>query len=117
MEEGKAKQICQEIKAYFARNGITIKEAAAMLGGNPQTVTSQLSGRTFGRNSAQKYAAAFGFDADYLITGRGSLLNHEHMMAQEPEDGKACAQEKVERLLATIESQQRTIEILARKLG
>lgn len=113
MKEGKEKEICLEIKAYLARKGITIKEAAALLGGTPQTVTSQLSGRTFGRNSARRYAEVFGFSETYLMTGEGQLV------AGDPaeEAPQASAQEKVERLLATIESQQRTIEILARKLG
>jgi transcriptional regulator with XRE-family HTH domain len=114
MKEGKEKEICLEIKAYLARKGITIKEAAALLGGTPQTVTSQLSGRTFGRNSARRYAEVFGFSETYLMTGEGQLV------AGDPAEGdapQASAQEKVERLLATIESQQRTIEILAHKLG
>ena len=58
--------------------------------------------------------ALFKLNANYLMTGEGALVPDDPAEGNAPQ---ASAQEKVERLLATIESQQRTIEILARKLG
>jgi hypothetical protein len=110
----KEKEVCLAVKNYFAQQNIKLVDVARMLNASPQTVTEHLSGeRFFGRARANKYAELFGFNPTYLMTGTGSLL------LGDPAEGgeQASAQEKVERLLATIESQQRTIEILARKLG
>ena len=112
------KEVSLSVKHYFDMHGMTLTRVAELLGVTLGAVTNQLRGdRYFGRYNAEKYAELFGFSANYLMTGEGQLSNHEHLVIQEPEEGKASAQEKVERLLATIESQQRTIEILARKLG
>lgn len=114
MEKEKITEVCQKIKAYLKYEGITINAAAERLESTPRAVSAQLAGRPFSRTTAEKYASVFGFSETYLMTGEGQLV------AGEPAEGdapQASAQEKVERLLATIESQQRTIEILARKLG
>lgn len=113
MEKEKITEVCQKIKAYLKYEGITINAAAERLESTPRAVSAQLAGRPFSRTTAEKYASAFGFNETYLMTGEGQLV------AGDPAEGEeqASAQEKVERLLATIESQQRTIEILARKLG
>lgn len=111
---GKEKEVALAVKGYFSAHGVKINDVAAALGVTPQSVTSQLSGtRPFGRMNARRYAEAFGFNETYLMTGEGSLVAGDPAQDGQPQG----TQEKVERLLATIESQQRTIEILARKLG
>lgn len=113
MEKEKITEVCQKIKAYLKYEGITINAAAERLESTPRAVSAQLAGRPFSRTTAEKYASVFGFNETYLMTGEGQLVAGD---PAEPSP-QASAQEKVERLLATIESQQRTIEILARKLG
>lgn len=113
MEKVKITEVCQQIKAYLKYEGITINAVAERLGSTPRAVSAQLAGRPFSRTTAAKYAEAFGFNETYLMTGEGSLVAGDPAQDGQPQG----TQEKVERLLATIESQQRTIEILARKLG
>lgn len=111
----KQQEVALAVKGWMAAQGLKITDVAERLGVSVQAVSSQLSGdRPFGRMNATRYAEIFKLNANYLMTGEGQLV------AGDPAEGdapQASAQEKVERLLATIESQQRTIEILARKLG
>ena len=69
-----SKEIGLEVRSYFAKKGIKLADVARMVGSTPQTVTNQLSGRTFGRNTAKKWAEVFGFSATFLMTGEGSLV-------------------------------------------
>lgn len=72
-----SKEVGLEVKAYFAKKGIKMDDVARILGTTPQTVTTQLSGRTFGRNTAKKWAETFGFSATFLMTGEGTLVPGE----------------------------------------
>ena len=76
-----SKEVGLEVKAYFAKKGIKMADVARILGTTPQTVTTQLSGRTFGRNTAKKWAETFGFSATFLMTGEGSLVPGEPVAA------------------------------------
>lgn len=52
----------------------TAKEAAEAFGWNKNTVTSNENGnRTFSRESAQRYAAAYRVDLGWLLTGKGDM--------------------------------------------
>lgn len=112
----KAKEICLAVKGYFAEKGIKINDVADMLGISRQAVTTQLGGRVFGRASAEKYATAFGFNANYLMTGEGSLLPVTDGDGRPPASLEVPAQvaEMLSRMSATIQSQQETIAILVR---
>lgn len=110
----KQQEVALAVKGWMAAQGLKITDVAERLGVSVQAVSSQLSGdRPFGRMNATRYAEIFKLNANYLMTGEGALVPDDPAEGEE----QASAQEKVERLLATIESQQRTIEILARKLG
>lgn len=110
----KQQEVALAVKGWMAAQGLKITDVAERLGVSVQAVSSQLSGdRPFGRLNATRYAEIFKLNANYLMTGEGSLVAGDPAQDGQPQG----TQEKVERLLATIESQQRTIEILARKLG
>ena len=106
---GKEMEVALAVKSWLAAQGLKLNDVAERLGVSAQAVSSQLSGdRTFGRRNAERYAEVFGFNANYLITGEGSLLaeNHEHVKAEGD----------VSRLIRIIESQQETIAVLAQKV-
>ena len=68
------KIISRQIKSYFEDHNLTMEEVAEMMGCSQQAVSNQLSGRPIGGRVAKAYADLFGFDANYLITGVGTLL-------------------------------------------
>ena len=68
------KIISRQIKSYFEDHNLTMAEVAEMMGCSQQAVSNQLSGRPIGGRVAKAYADLFGFDANYLITGVGTLL-------------------------------------------
>lgn len=106
----KVKEVALAIKRWMAENDLSMTDMAERLGVTVQAVSSQLDGkRIFGRGNAGRYAEAFGFDADYLMTGKGELLNHEHMAVEEGGD--------VSTLIAIVKSQQDTIAALVNKLA
>ncbi|MBO4670682.1 MAG: hypothetical protein J5640_02420 [Bacteroidales bacterium] len=66
--------ICRAVAADFKLRGITHAAAAEKLLVEPRSVSNQISGkRPFGKKSAQKYAATFGYDEAFLLYGTGSL--------------------------------------------
>lgn len=68
-------EIAHNIRDYLKENDMKMADAARVLGVTLAAVTNQLSGkRPFGKNLAKRYADAFGFNADYLISGKGTLL-------------------------------------------
>lgn len=68
------KRITNEVRAYFAQEQMTMAQVAARLGVTPPAVTNQLDGRQFSAKMAHKYADEFGFNVEYLLTGKGTLL-------------------------------------------
>lgn len=68
------KQITNEVRAYFAQEQMTMAQVAERLGVTPPAVTNQLNGRPFSAKMAHKYASEFGFDVEYLLTGKGTLF-------------------------------------------
>lgn len=73
----KEQEIAAAMRAYLSENGISMAEAAARLGVTQQAVSNQLSGRKIGPNVARGWAEAFGFRAEYLLTGEGPIMAHE----------------------------------------
>ncbi len=67
-------EIGKKIKEYFSEIGMSQMEAAERLGVQQAAVSNQLNGRTFGKNSASKWNAAFGFRTNWLLTGEGPMF-------------------------------------------
>ncbi len=68
-------EIGRKIKEYFSEIGMSQAEAAEKLGVQQAAVSNQLNGRTFGKNSAAKWNAAFGFRINWLLTGEGAMFD------------------------------------------
>ena len=112
MEKATAQEICQAIKAYFRYNDTPLTEVAQKIDTTYRAVQAQLAGRPFSRKAAERYAEAFGFDVNYLLTGTGSLFsNHEHITIDE-----APASSDLSNLIQVVKSQQETIAALVNKL-
>ncbi len=67
-------EIGKKIKDYFSEIGMSQMEAAEKLGVQQAAVSNQLNGRAFGKNSAAKWNAAFGFRINWLLTGEGPMF-------------------------------------------
>ncbi len=68
-------EIGKKIKEYFSEIGMSQAEAAEKLGVQQAAVSNQLNGRAFGKNSASKWNAAFGFRINWLMTGEGQMFD------------------------------------------
>ncbi len=68
-------EIGKKIKEYFSEIGMSQLEAAEKLGVQQAAVSNQLNGRSFGKNSAAKWSAAFGFRTNWLLTGEGPMFD------------------------------------------
>ncbi len=68
-------EIGRKIKEYFSEIGMSQTEAAEKLGIQQAAVSNQLNGRAFGKNSAAKWNAAFGFRINWLMTGEGRMFD------------------------------------------
>ena len=112
MEQENAKtprEIGRMISSYFKDHGISQEDAAARLGlASKQVVANQLYGKRFGRKVAAKYAAVFGFNELFLLTGKGELLNEAT-----PEHERILQENAY--LKELVKSQQETINNLSKK--
>ncbi len=70
-------EIGKKIKEYFSEIGMSQMEAAEKLGVQQAAVSNQLNGRAFGKNSAAKWNAAFGFRTNWLLTGEGPMFDSQ----------------------------------------
>ncbi len=68
-------EIGKKIKEYFSEIGMSQTEAAEKLGVQQAAVSNMLNGRSFGKNSAAKWNAAFGFRINWLMTGEGKMFD------------------------------------------
>ena len=73
-----AKLIGNKIKEYFSEIGMSQAEVAAVLDVQQAAVSNQLNGRRFGKNNAAKWSKAFGFRANWLITGEGPMFDADN---------------------------------------
>lgn len=121
------KEIATAVKRYLGGQCMTLKDAGDILGLGRSAVSNQLQGeRPFGKATARRWAAAFGFDPHYLRTGEGSLFagGQPAAAAPAPAPRTAPASEDVvipaavadmyRDMSATILSQQETIQLLVR---
>ena len=74
--------VAQAIEEYFNSIDINQTIAAKRLGVTPQAVSLQLK-QPFGKNVAKKWAKQFGFDEEFLMTGKGSLFAPPDLLPEE----------------------------------
>ena len=73
MQSDSPKQVAENLKRFLRKQG-SLKDAAAKLGVGPTTISNQLNGKSyFTRKNARRYAAVFGINPDYLVTGIGEV--------------------------------------------
>lgn len=74
-DKGKsALEIASEVRAYFEHNRVSQKQVSVILGVTQSTVSVYLAGRPFSDKIANKWAEAFGFSQDFLVSGVGVLV-------------------------------------------
>lgn len=96
----------REVRAYFCKGKNKI--FAEHLNKQPNTTSNWCrDGYSVGNGVIQEIADTFGVSSDWLLTGRGSMLEGEK--TQDEESGNELA-----RMLKIIESQQETIDRLTR---
>ena len=69
-----AKEVGRQLRAYFEEKGMTQQQVAEKLGIQQQNVGVHFQGRPFGKNAAMKWQRAFGFNAQWLMTGQGQMM-------------------------------------------
>jgi plasmid maintenance system antidote protein VapI len=67
-------EVGRQLRAYFEEKGMTQKQVAEILGIQQQNVGVHFQGRPFGKNAAMKWQKAFGFSAQWLMTGQGKMM-------------------------------------------
>ncbi len=76
------KEIGNAIRFYFRFKKISHEEAARRLGySSYSVVANQLCVGRFGRNVARKWAGEFGFNEEFLMTGKGKLIRRIYSYA------------------------------------
>ena len=71
----KIKEVNDAVNVYFKAHGLSHRDVAERLGyKNTSIVNNQLSYGRFGARMAHRWAVAFGFNEDFLITGKGKLI-------------------------------------------
>ena len=84
-------EVVEAIKEHFITNGINQVHVAQTLEISPQAVSQQLK-LPFGKRAANKWAKEFGFDAEFLRTGKGELVA-ETPNSRDDETTDPCGQE------------------------
>ena len=69
-----ANEVGRQLRAYFEEKGMTQQQIADILGIKQQNVGVHFQGRPFGKNAAMKLQRAFGFRAQWLMTGTGKRM-------------------------------------------
>lgn len=106
-DRNKYKEIGRTVSAYFKENHITQVEVAKILGfSSKQVIANQLSGKKFGKATAKKYAAAFGFNETFLLSGQGELRGKSPINFE-------IITKTIETLNSIIRSQQEMINTLS----
>lgn len=101
----KQREINITVSRYFKSHGITHQQIAERLGySSKQVIDNQLSSGTFGRLVARRWSAEFGFSEEYLMKGKGQLI--------EKRTGYRKIVAENEQLKAIVRIQRRQIEQL-----
>lgn len=68
------KLIGRQMSCYFKSLGYTQKDVAEIMNISPQTVANHTHGVAIGKKLCDAYFLAFGFEPEYLLTGKGELI-------------------------------------------
>ena len=67
-------EVGRQLRLYFEEKGMTQQQVADIVGIKQQNVGVHFQGRPFGKNAAMKWQRAFGFNAQWLMTGTGKMM-------------------------------------------
>jgi hypothetical protein len=91
------------LKEYFDENGMKQSEIAKELDVTQSAVCNQLSGRPFGRSTANIWNEKFGFDIGWLMTGDGEMFYSKYPKYVLPADkNRFVANENISSLIPVI---------------
>lgn len=68
------KKIGHQMSGYFKSHGYKHRDVAERMHISIQTVSNHMHGAPIGRKLRDAYFVSFGFDPEYLRTGKGNLL-------------------------------------------
>ena len=106
--EDTRKTIGRQISCWFKNQGYSFEQAAKMMGIAKQTLYNQTHGAVIGAQSRDKYFLTFGFDPEYLRTGKGTLIKTP--------SGYQKIKEENKQLKAIIKAQNYTITQLRKEI-
>lgn len=99
----KPTKISKMLKEYFDENGMKQSEIAKELDVTQSAVCNQLSGRPFGRSTANIWNEKFGFDIGWLMTGDGEMFYSKYPKYVLPADkNRFVANDNISNLIPVI---------------
>lgn len=110
------KEIANQIRRTLAGRGITLQNAAKMLDITPQALNNQLSGRTFSRKTATLYNRVFGFNIDYMLTGKG-YLSDDSQPSMQTEQGVIIPRETIKMYTSMAQSIENLTTLVNQLIG
>lgn len=116
MESIDYKEIANQIKRTLAGRGIPLNKAAQLLGVTPQGINSQLSGRPFSRKTAMMYNQVFGFNIDYMLTGKG-YLSDDSQPSMQTEQGVIIPRETIKMYTSMAQSIENLTTLVNQLIG
>lgn len=102
------RKIGRQMSLYFLNHGISHKDVAERMGISQQTVDNHTHGATIGRKMRDAYFLVFGFEPEFLHTGKGSLLKKT--------SGYQKIKQENEQLRALVKAQRSVIENLKKEM-
>lgn len=101
------KIIGRKMSSFFISHGLTHKDVAEIMNIAEQSVSNHTHGGPIGRKTREAYFIAFGFEPEYLLSGKGTLLKAA--------SGYQKLKKENEQLRAIIKAQRATIKKLSQK--
>lgn len=75
------------IRKIFKEAGLSQQDVANILNVTQSVISKWLNGKPFGKNVAKQWENAFGFRANWLLTGEGDMFTSDHPKVYEYKNG------------------------------
>lgn len=75
------------IRKIFKESGLSQQDVANILNVTQSVISKWLNGKPFGKNVAKQWENAFGFRANWLLTGEGDMFTSDHPKVYEYKNG------------------------------